>query len=109
MVLLQGGEQQQRYCTDTDEVFRQESYFHWTFGVLEADCFGVVDVDTARAIVFVPKLPESYAVWMGKIHGLDHFKRKYEVDEVFYTNEIAEVLQKKTPSVLLLLLITSLY
>lgn len=103
MVLLQGGEQSQRYCTDTDVVFRQESYFHWTFGVLEADCFGAVEVDTARAILFFPRLPPEYAIWMGKIHSQEHFKEKYEVDEVYYTDEIAEVLQKKSPSVLLTL------
>lgn len=44
----------------------QESYFHWTFGVLEADCFGAVEVDTACAILFVPRLPPEYAIWMGK-------------------------------------------
>lgn len=103
MVLLQGGEQSQRYCTDTDVVFRQESYFHWTFGVLEPDCFGAVEVDTARAILFFPHLPPEYAIWMGKIHGQEHFKEKYEVDEVYYTDEIAEVLQEKSPSVLLTL------
>ncbi|KAL7870233.1 hypothetical protein SRHO_G00077300 [Serrasalmus rhombeus] len=65
-VLLQGGEQKQRYCTDTDVVFRQESFFHWTFGVTEADCYGAVDVDTCKAFLFVPKLPESYATWMGE-------------------------------------------
>lgn len=103
MVLLQGGEQSQRYCTDTDVVFRQESYFHWTFGVLEPDCFGAVEVDTACAILFFPHLPPEYAIWMGKIHGQEHFKEKYEVDEVYYTDEIAEVLQEKSPSVLLTL------
>lgn len=47
-------------------VLTQESYFHWTFGVTEAGCFGAVDVDTGRSMLFVPQLPESYAVWMGK-------------------------------------------
>lgn len=103
VVLLQGGEQQQQYCSDRDIIFRQESYFHWMFGVLESDCFGAVEVDTARAILFFPRLPPEYAIWMGKIHGLDHFKKKYDVDEVYYTDEIAEVLEKKSPSVLLTL------
>ncbi|KAJ7374642.1 hypothetical protein OS493_004981 [Desmophyllum pertusum] len=80
IVLLQGGEQKQRDCTDADVVFRQESYFHWTFGVLE-----------------------EYAIWMGKIHNLEHFKKKYDADEIFFTDEIAEVLQKKSPSTLLTL------
>jgi len=103
IVLLQGGEQKQQYCSDRDILFRQESYFHWTFGVLEPDCFGAVEVDTARSILFFPRLPASYAIWMGKIHTLEHFKKKYEVDEVFFTDEIAEVLQKKSPSSLLTL------
>ena len=46
--------------------FLQESYFHWTFGVLEGDCFGAVEVDTARSILFFPRLPPEYAIWMGK-------------------------------------------
>ena len=44
----------------------QESYFHWTFGVLEGDCFGAVEVDTACSILFFPRLPPEYAIWMGK-------------------------------------------
>uniref|UniRef100_A0AAX7VGK4 Xaa-Pro dipeptidase n=1 Tax=Astatotilapia calliptera TaxID=8154 RepID=A0AAX7VGK4_ASTCA len=60
VVVLQGGEQTQRYCTDTDVLFRQESFFHWAFGVTEADCYGAIDVDSGKSILFVPKLPESY-------------------------------------------------
>ncbi|XP_050759883.1 xaa-Pro dipeptidase isoform X2 [Gymnogyps californianus] len=103
VVLLQGGEETQRYCTDTGIVFRQESYFHWTFGVTEAGCFGAVDVDTGRSMLFVPQLPESYAVWMGKIHPPEFFKKKYAVDEVHYVNEISSVLASKKPAVLLTL------
>ncbi|XP_060110131.1 xaa-Pro dipeptidase isoform X2 [Heteronotia binoei] len=103
IVLLQGGEQTNRYCTDTGVLFRQESYFHWTFGVTEADCFGAIEVDTGDAILFIPRLPESYAVWMGKIHPPEFFKKKYAVAEVRYTDEIATVLAAKNPSVLLTL------
>uniref|UniRef100_H3CBZ2 Xaa-Pro dipeptidase n=1 Tax=Tetraodon nigroviridis TaxID=99883 RepID=H3CBZ2_TETNG len=102
VVLLQGGEQTRRYCTDTDVVFRQESFFH-AFGVTEPDCFGAVDVDSGKSVLFVPKLPESYAVWMGRIHPKEHFKDKYAVDEVFYTCDIAEVLSLMKPQTLLTL------
>uniref|UniRef100_A0AAR2K9H1 Xaa-Pro dipeptidase n=1 Tax=Pygocentrus nattereri TaxID=42514 RepID=A0AAR2K9H1_PYGNA len=89
LVLLQGGEQKQRYCTDTDVVFRQESFFHWTFGVTEADCYGAVDVDTCKAFLFIPKLPESYATWMGEIYPKEHFKEKYALEEVHYTCDVS--------------------
>uniref|UniRef100_A0A674AYN6 Xaa-Pro dipeptidase n=1 Tax=Salmo trutta TaxID=8032 RepID=A0A674AYN6_SALTR len=92
VVVLQGGEQKQRYCTDTDMLFRQESFFHWAFGVTEADCYGAIDVDTGKSILFVPKLPESYATWMGEIHPREYFKEKYAVDEVQYTCDVSYII-----------------
>ncbi|KAM7014777.1 xaa-Pro dipeptidase [Tautogolabrus adspersus] len=103
MVVLQGGEQKQRYCTDTDQLFRQESFFHWAFGVTEADCYGAIDVNSGKSILFVPKLPESYATWMGEIYSKEHFKTKYAVDEVYYACDIADVLSHMSPEVLLTL------
>jgi Xaa-Pro dipeptidase len=103
VIVLQGGEQLSRYCTDTDVVFRQESFFHWTFGVLEADCYGAVDVDSGQSILFIPRLPQEYATWMGEIHQPEHFQKKYDLDRVCYTDEIATVLSGMNPSVLLTL------
>ncbi|KAK0132148.1 Xaa-Pro dipeptidase [Merluccius polli] len=103
VVLLQGGEQKQRYCTDTDVVFRQESFFHWTFGVTEGDCFGAIEVETGKSVLFVPKLPESYATWMGEIYPKEHFKEKYEVDVVHYTTDITAALTSMNAAVLLTL------
>lgn len=103
VIVMQGGEQTQRYCTDTDVVFRQESYFHWLFGVTEADFFGAIEVDTERSILFIPRLPDEYATWMGQIYPTTHFKQKYNVDEVRYVDEIADVLKDKKPSMLLTL------
>ncbi|XP_035868377.1 xaa-Pro dipeptidase isoform X2 [Phyllostomus discolor] len=87
IVLLQGGEETQRYCTDTGVLFRQESFFHWAFGVTEPGCYGVIDVDTGKSTLFVPRLPDHYATWMGKIHSKEHFKEKYAVDDVRYADE----------------------
>uniref|UniRef100_A0A2I3M0P5 Xaa-Pro dipeptidase n=1 Tax=Papio anubis TaxID=9555 RepID=A0A2I3M0P5_PAPAN len=103
VVVLQGGEETQRYCTDTGVLFRQESFFHWAFGVTEPGCYGVIDVDTGRSTLFVPRLPASHATWMGKIHSKEHFKEKYAVDDVQYADEIASVLTSQKPSVLLTL------
>eukprot|EP00916_Digyalum_oweni_P001781 GHVL01003433.1.p1 GENE.GHVL01003433.1~~GHVL01003433.1.p1 ORF type:complete len:499 (+),score=45.55 GHVL01003433.1:1-1497(+) len=103
VVILQSGIAETRNCSDNEPLFRQESYFHWTFGVEEPDCFGALDVDTGKAILFPPKLPESYAVWMGKLLTEEEFRYRYGVDEVHFADKIAQVLTGKKPSVLLTL------
>lgn len=102
-MVLQGGEQETLYDSDREPVFRQESYFHWTFGVTEADCFGALDVWTGKSTLFIPKLPASYGVWMGTIHPQEHFRSKYGVDEVKFVEDIDQVLKAKNAKLLLTL------
>ncbi|CAG2103415.1 unnamed protein product [Medioppia subpectinata] len=103
LIVLQGGETQNMYCTDVEPVFRQESYFHWTFGVKEPDCYGAIDVSTGRSLLFVPQLPQSYAIWMGKLLTLQDFKDIYGVDECHYVSQINEVIAGLKPELLLTL------
>lgn len=103
IVVLQGGLQEMRNCSDHEPLFRQESYFHWAFGVTESGFYGAVVVDTGKAIIFPPKLPEAYAVWMGKIQPKEFYKEKYAVDEAHYAEDIATALTSYNPSVLLTL------
>ena len=79
VVLLAGGPAVMRHETDHEVLFRQESNFHWAFGVKEPDFFGTIDVGTGAAALFVPRLPASYAVWMGAIKSLDAWRALYEV------------------------------
>ena len=48
---------------------RQESFFHYLFGVDEEDYFGAIDIASGEATLFMPRLPSSYAVWMGQIQA----------------------------------------
>ncbi|CAL1414194.1 unnamed protein product [Linum trigynum] len=91
-VLLQGGDEQTRYCTDHLELFRQESYFAYLFGVVEPGFYGAIDIATGKSILFAPRLPAEYAVWMGKIKSLSYYQERYLVTEAYYTDEIVEVL-----------------
>ena len=81
----------------------QESNFHWTFGVEESDFYGAINVKTSKSILFIPRLHPDYAIWDGKIHSPQHFKEKYEVDEVFYSDEIVKSLKVYGAEKLLLL------
>lgn len=89
VVVLQGGESTTRYCSDHEPLFRQESFFHWAFGVEEPDFYGAVDVSNGKTYLFAPRLPESYAIWMGKLKPLDFFKKRYAVDEAYWVEDVS--------------------
>jgi Xaa-Pro dipeptidase len=103
VALLQGGDQPWEYDTDRQLPFLQESFFQYLFGVREPGFYGALEVATGRALLFMPRLPEEYAWWMGKIQPPGWFRDRYEVDAVHYVDEMAEVLSRLGPERLLLL------
>ncbi|KAL8160837.1 hypothetical protein V2J09_012326 [Rumex salicifolius] len=97
LVLLQGGEEKLRYCTDHEELFRQESYFAYLFGVKEPGFFGAIDVATGNSLLFAPRLPAEYAVWLGEIKPLSYFKERYMATMVYFSDDMVQVLQDQYP------------
>ncbi|XP_021894874.1 xaa-Pro dipeptidase [Carica papaya] len=91
-VFLQGGEERTRYCTDHVELFRQESYFAHLFGVREPGFYGAIDIASGKSILFAPRLPADYAIWLGEIKSLHYLQKRYMVDMVYHTDEIVQVL-----------------
>lgn len=59
----------------------------------EPGFYGAIDISTGKSILFAPRLPSDYAVWLGEIKPLSHFKEIYMVDLVFYVDEITQTLQ----------------
>ena len=95
-IFMQGGKDSHIYDTDCDNLFNQESFFTYLFGINEPNCYGaikIVDTYEYQTILFIPKLDANIAIWMGKIKSTDFYKEKYGVDVVYYTNEIASVLK----------------
>ena len=91
--LFAGGASATRHETDHEPLFRQESFFHWAFGVREPDWFGAVSLDDGRATLFVPRLPAAYAVVMGRIKGNDEWRSLYAVDAVEFVDDMPRVLR----------------
>lgn len=60
----------------------------WSFGALEPGCYGAIEVTSGVAHLFVPRLPDSYAVWMGPLLSLEDFSEKYGVPNVHYADEV---------------------
>lgn len=94
-VVMEGGRELPLYDTDTVWDFKQESNFQWLFGVREPGCFGALDVASGEAVLFVPRLPEEYEAWMGPRRTTDWFRETYEVDRVFFADEMQQVLQRE--------------
>ena len=88
VVLLRGGEAKCRNDTDHEELFRQESYFAYLFGVDEPDWWGMIELPSGRTSLFIPRLDPSYAIWMGEIKTPNAFRQKYRVDAVLYADEL---------------------
>jgi len=79
--------------SDVGPIFRQESYFHWAFGVLEPDFYGALEVATGRSVLYQPRLPENYAIIMGHIPTPAEIIERYRVDEVRYIDEMPDHLR----------------
>ncbi|KAK9917777.1 hypothetical protein WJX75_008067 [Coccomyxa subellipsoidea] len=103
IIVLKGGGPSHIHSTDMEGIFRQESYFHYIFGVEDEDCYGALDIRDGKTMLFMPRLPDSYAVWMGEIKGPECYRQQYCVDAVFYTDEMKDRLAAlKAPQIHLL-------
>jgi len=97
VLLFAGGNDVTRHDTDHEDIFRQESTFHYLFGVREPGYMGAIDLTSGKATLFAPRLPPEYALWMGKIMSLDHIKECHGVSEVVYADDIAEWFTSNAP------------
>lgn len=95
VAIFQGGRQLNRYDTDKEELFRQESFFNYLFGVKESGFWGLIVPKTGRSILFCPRLDPVWAIWDGKIYPPSHFQEVYGVDEVHYVDEIPDFFEKQ--------------
>jgi Xaa-Pro dipeptidase len=91
--LLRGGSPFHLYATDGELLFKQEAFFFYLFGVPEEGYSGCIDLESGKATLFMPRLPDSYAVWMGPLATPDAIKARYAVDEVFYEDDLGPWLE----------------
>lgn len=69
--------------------------FQYLFGVREPNFSGAIDIATKKAVLFIPKLPEEYSIWCGKIQPLSFYKEHYAVDDVHFLDDLSEYLKSQ--------------
>jgi hypothetical protein len=82
-----------RVDTDHEELFRQESYFAYLTGVVEPDCWATIELPSGRSTLFVPRLDDEYAVWMGELRAASEFGAQYRFEDARYVDELQEAVQ----------------
>ena len=102
IIFMEGGLEEPFNDTDGEYLFRQESNFHYLFGVKEAGFAGIVKMDGTR-ILFLPQLPDALQIVLGPNLTPNDVKEMYGVEEVYYDSQIEEVLKKMNPSKIYLL------
>lgn len=73
--------------------YRQASDFLYLTGVEEPGYALLIDPEGAEAL-FVPKLTQAHAVWMGRIPDLKEAREAFGVRDVRYREELPAVLRK---------------
>jgi len=91
-VLMQGGQEEQWNYYQSDvlmDVFKQEQFFRYIFGIDIPDCYGVIDIDMMKAYLFVPELSENAIQFMGELESDDHIKNTWGLDGVYKLGELS--------------------
>lgn len=60
----------------------------------EPGFYGIIEVESGRAVLFAPRFPAEYEIWLGRIVPLHEFKESYGVDEVKYADEMQAYLSQ---------------
>ena len=76
------------HATDVSYPSYQEAYFYYLFGVIEMDCYGLLDFLNEKVVLFVPKMNNLLKIWMTVMTTAD-YETKYGY-EVRYVDDLAE-------------------
>ena len=96
VALFKGASEVPLYSSDVSYPSYQEAFFYYVFGVIEMDCYGLIDFIQEKAILFVPKMNNLYKIWM-TVMTKEDFAAKYEL-EVRYIDELQEYMATQYPA-----------
>jgi Xaa-Pro aminopeptidase len=80
---------------DVHHRYRQDSDFLWLTGVQEPGYALVIDPRGGEETLFVPKLTQEHAVWMGHIPSLREARTAFGISDVRYADELQKTLSKR--------------
>jgi Xaa-Pro aminopeptidase len=80
---------------DVHHRYRQDSDFLWLTGVQEPGYALLIDPPRGEETLFVPKLTQEHAVWMGHIPSPDEARRAFGIPAIQYLDELPRALARR--------------
>ena len=94
-IVVLSAERPARRNGDVDYRFRQDSDFLYLTGVLEPGYALLVDPRRGEETLFVPKLTQAHAVWLGHMPDLAEARAAFGVREVAYLEALPKALRSR--------------
>jgi Xaa-Pro aminopeptidase len=82
---------------DVEYRFRQDSTFLYLTGVPEPGYALLLDPRRGEEILFIPKLTQAHAVWLGHIPDLAEARAAFGIRQVAYQDTLPKVLKARAP------------
>ncbi|KAF2828073.1 hypothetical protein CC86DRAFT_369220 [Ophiobolus disseminans] len=89
LIYLRGQAARNNEDSDMPAPFRQLRYFYYLSGCNEADCHLTYDIQHDTLSLFIPRIDEKRVIWNGRGFTLAEALVKFDVDEVFYSDEVS--------------------
>jgi hypothetical protein len=83
---VRGASEVPLYSSDIVYPEYQEAYFYYLCGVIEMDCYLLLDLHNNDATLFIPKLDNLYKIWMNFLTK-EQAANKYDL-KVEYTEDL---------------------
>ncbi|KAH6026116.1 Xaa-Pro aminopeptidase [Parastagonospora nodorum] len=90
LIYLSGQQARNNEDSDMPAPFRQLRYFYYLSGCNEADCHLTYDIQHDTLSLFIPRIDERRVIWYGRGPTLAEALVKYDVDEVYYSDEVSD-------------------
>ncbi|KAL1801067.1 hypothetical protein ACET3X_001409 [Alternaria dauci] len=93
LIYLPGQPARNNEDSDMPAPFRQRRYFYYLSGCNEPDCHLTYDTRRDELSLFIPRIKPERVIWNGRGSTLAEALVKYDVDQVFYADELEYAVQ----------------
>ncbi|KAI4643675.1 hypothetical protein J4E93_006687 [Alternaria ventricosa] len=94
LIYLPGQPARNNEDSDMPAPFRQRRYFYYLSGCNEPDCHLTYDTRRDELSLFIPRIKPERVIWYGRGSTLAEALVKYDVDQVFYADELEYAVQE---------------